>query len=237
MQYIKTTKQSVQLTTLLEQTSQKCGKRCTVFTPNGNNYTGDWLNNQKHGIGVQIWKDSGSMYNGEWKHGKRHGFGTLSVLLPEAKKYATKYFGEWKNGKKHGYGACYYNDAEVYQGGWVEDQRCGWGIMHYDSGDIYEGEWMDDKTHGQGSFRYANTNWYEGTWRDGKKHGNGKFFYCDKGQIYEGLWEHGEAKCGTLSDFKRDEAKAPPEYPIPQLQLVDMELVLQEAQSAYLDQC
>ena len=53
------------------------------------------------GTGTQVWKDSGSMYNGEWKHGKCDGFGTFSVLLPDAKEYATKYCGEWLNGKKH----------------------------------------------------------------------------------------------------------------------------------------
>lgn len=64
----------------------------------------------------------------------------------------------------------------------------------------------------------ANGNWYEGTWRDGKKSGNGKFYYSDKGQIYEGFWVDGVAKCGTLSDFKREEAPMPPKYPIPQVQ-------------------
>lgn len=49
------------------------------------------------------------------------------------------------------------------------------------------------------------------------KNGNGKFYHSDKGQLYEGFWVDGVAKCGTLSDFGRNEAKTPTEYPIPQV--------------------
>ena len=44
---------------------------------------------------------------------------------------------------------------------------------------------------------------YEGTWKDGKKHGPGRFFFPDKGQLYEGVWAHDIAKCGTLIDSGR----------------------------------
>lgn len=67
----------------------------------------------------------------------------------------------------------------------------------------------------------ANGSWYEGTWKDGKKNGNGKFYYPDKGQLYEGFWVNGVAKCGTLVDFGRDEAPTPTKYPIPKVQHFD----------------
>lgn len=63
----------------------------------------------------------------------------------------------------------------------------------------------------------ANGNWYEGGWRDGKKHGKGKAYYPDKGQLYEGLWLDGDAKCGTVCDFGREKAVTPTKYPIPQV--------------------
>lgn len=49
------------------------------------------------------------------------------------------------------------------------------------------------------------------------KNGYGKFYYSGQGQLYEGLWLNGVAKCGTLSDFRRDEAPRPPKYQIPQV--------------------
>lgn len=67
------------------------------------------------------------------------------------------------------------------------------------------------------SHMQANGNWYEGSWREGKKNGRGKLYYLDKGQLYEGFWVDGDAKCGTLSDFGRDEATMLTKFPIPQV--------------------
>ncbi|CAN9504882.1 unnamed protein product [Ophioblennius macclurei] len=235
MPYIKS-QENLSASTLLDIKSQKCGLRHTVYSVTGNQYTGEWQNDKKHGNGTQVWKKSGAIYQGEWKCGKRDGCGTYSVLTPESKEYVKKYSGQWKHGKKHGYGTYFYKNAALYEGEWSEDQRSGWGRMYYDNGDIYEGEWLKDKSHGEGIIRFANGNWYEGSWRDGRKNGNGKFYYCDKGQLYVGLWVDGAAKCGTVTDFGRDEAPTPPKYPIPKVHLLDVELVLQEAESAHCDQ-
>ncbi|XP_034566206.1 MORN repeat-containing protein 3 [Notolabrus celidotus] len=233
MPYFKTVRNQAPPSSLLDIKSQKCGLRHTVFSANGNEYTGEWKDNKKHGEGAQIWKQSGAIYDGDWKFGKRDGYGTFSVLLPERKEYLRKYFGEWKNGKKHGYGTYVYNNSAVYVGEWSEDQRSGWGSMYYENGEIYEGEWMKDKNHGHGIIQFVNGNWHEGTWKDGKKNGTGKLYYCDRGQLYDGFWVDGVAKCGTLSDFGRNEAPTPTKYPIPQVQLADMQLVIREAQSTY----
>lgn len=131
MPYIKIYPKSLPRAKLLDIKAQKCGLRHTVFSANGNEYTGEWKDNMKHGEiafstevklckyigymiaklkslliyfqgkGRQLWKRSCAEYNGEWKFGKCDGYGTYSVLLPETKKYAKKYCGEWKNGKKH----------------------------------------------------------------------------------------------------------------------------------------
>ena len=70
----------------------------------------------------------------------------------------------------------------------------------------------------------ANENRYEGNWKYGKKNGHGKFFYLDKGQLYEGFWVDGVAKCGTVSDFGRDEAPTPTIYPIPKVHTLSFEV-------------
>lgn len=56
-----------------------------------------------------------------------------------------------------------------------------------------------------------------GTWSDGQKNGHGKFFYLDRGQLYEGFWVDGIAKCGTMLDFGREAAVRPTVYPIPKV--------------------
>ncbi|XP_072310059.1 MORN repeat-containing protein 3 [Eucyclogobius newberryi] len=235
MEYLRPTEQKQPLSTLLDEKAQNWGLKRTVYSVNGNEYTGEWQDNKKHGKGTQVWKKTGAIYDGEWKCGMRDGHGTYSVLNPQSNQYSRKYCGDWKNGKKHGFGTFLYSCSGVYEGEWSEDIRCGWGRMHYANGDIYEGEWWKDKNHGKGIMRSANGNLYEGSWRDGKKNGYGKFFYTNQGQLYEGFWLDGTAKCGTLSDFGRNEAPRPPKYQIPQLQLVDMQGVLTEAQSAYND--
>ncbi|XP_061820753.1 MORN repeat-containing protein 3-like [Nerophis lumbriciformis] len=221
--------------TVIDHKAKKSGLRGTVFAVNGDNYTGQWLDNKKHGWGTQEWKMSGALYNGEWKFGKHEGHGIYSALQPDTKTYAMQYCGEWKNGMKHGHGSFFYANA-VYEGEWSEDNRSGWGRMCYKNGDVYEGEWLRDNEHGTGVLQFASGNWYEGSWKNGKKSGHGKFYYADKGLIYEGLWVEGDAKCGTLSDFGREEAPYPTKYPIPQITLIDMRLVLTEAESAYVDQ-
>lgn len=145
-----------------------------------------------------------------------------------------------------GFGMYFYSSCEVYEGDWVGNKRSGWGRMYYECGDIYEGEWVNDKKEGQGIIRYGentwlfsnsgnkkkrcwsvlffcdlfllvNGNWFDGAWRGGNKNGIGKFYYSDKGQIYEGIWVDGVARCGALSDFGRDEAPTPTQYPIPKV--------------------
>ncbi|KAF6716524.1 MORN repeat-containing protein 3, partial [Oryzias melastigma] len=233
MSFIKPSKPDPPSSALKESMTLKSGFRHTVFSLNGNKYTGEWQDNKKHGIGTQIWKNTGAVYNGEWRFGKYDGYGTYYVLEPESKSYVWKYDGEWKNGMKHGYGIYFYNDTAVYEGEWSEGQRSGRGKMFHENGDVYEGEWMNDKNHGEGKLLFANGSWYEGSWKDGKRNGNGKSYNSEKGLLYVGFWVDGEAKCGTLCEYEKDKAPEPSKSTFPKLHLVDSELVLKEAQSAY----
>ncbi|XP_078680571.1 MORN repeat-containing protein 3-like [Branchiostoma floridae x Branchiostoma belcheri] len=215
--------------------AQKAGVRHTVYSVNGDQYTGEWLDNKKHGKGTQTWKRNGAIYDGDWKFGKRNGFGTYSTPLPGG-GYKKIYSGGWKNDKKHGYGTNFYSEEDYYEGEWYADKRSGWGRMYYTDGSIYEGEWYDDKQNGEGMLRLANENRYEGHWKDGKKHGEGKFFYLDKGQMYQGVWVEDVPKCGTMVDFGREGAPEPTVYPIPKLTLADSGEVLEDAKATFLQE-
>jgi len=213
--------------------AQKKGVRNTVYSVNGDEYTGEWLDNKKHGKGTQRWKKTGAIYDGDWKCGKRNGFGTLSFPAAEG-GYLRVYSGGWKNDKRHGYGTNFYSAEEYYEGEWYADKRSGWGRMYYADDSIYEGEWYNDQRSGQGMLRLADENRYEGSWKTDKKNGPGKFFYLDKGQVYEGVWVEDIPKCGTVVDFGREGAPDPTQYPIPELTLYDPSGVLQDAENMFL---
>ncbi|XP_053136160.1 MORN repeat-containing protein 3 isoform X1 [Hemicordylus capensis] len=212
-----------------DRKAQKSGLRHTIYAVNGDHYTGEWLDNLKHGKGTQTWKKTGAIYSGEWKFGRRDGYGTYSIPDPVTKEYKKVYSGWWKNDKKCGFGIKFYSDSEYYEGEWNGGKRNGWGRMYYKDGSIFEGQWSEDKPGGQGMFRLKNENRYEGCWKDGKKHGPGKFFYLDTGQLYEGFWVADVPKCGTMIDLGRDEAPTPTQYPIPKVELADPDGVLEEA--------
>ncbi|XP_068019569.1 MORN repeat-containing protein 3 isoform X2 [Melanerpes formicivorus] len=83
-----------------DRKAQKCGLRHTVYAVNGDQYTGEWLDNLKHGKGTQLWKCSRAIYSGDWKFGKRDGYGSYSIFDPVAKEYKKVYTGWWKNDQK-----------------------------------------------------------------------------------------------------------------------------------------
>uniref|UniRef100_A0AAY4ATE9 MORN repeat-containing protein 3 n=1 Tax=Denticeps clupeoides TaxID=299321 RepID=A0AAY4ATE9_9TELE len=217
MPFLKTPKRTEPLAKIWNEKAQKCGLRHTVYSVNGDQYTGVWLDNKKHGTGTQVWKRAGLLYDGDWRRGERDGRGTLSRWHTDEKEYKKVYHGGWKNNKMDGFGTYFYTRSSYYEGGWKEGRRSGWGRMQYESGDVYQGQWLQDQENGQGMLCLANKNRYEGGWKDGKRDGHGKFFFLDRGQLYEGFWVDGVAKCGTVSDFGRDEAPQPGTYPIPEL--------------------
>ncbi|XP_065594754.1 MORN repeat-containing protein 3 [Cyrtonyx montezumae] len=229
-----------------DRKAQKCGLRHTVYGINGDQYTGEWLDNLKHGRGIQRWKRSGAIYNGDWKRGKRDGYGSYSAPDPVTREYQV-YEGWWRKDKRcrgssgtasaavQGYGMMFYASGESYEGEWSSGLRSGWGRMYYRDGSIYEGQWAADRPDGQGMLYLPNNNRYEGGWKDGKKHGPGRFFYFDKGQLLEGIWVTDVPKCGTMIDLSRDEAPAPTPYPIPKIELADPDGVLAEAQAMFVD--
>lgn len=194
-------------TKLKEEMTKKNGLHHTVFSVDKysiNEYTGEWVNDKKHGYGTQVWSKTGSMYMGYWKNGKPDGKGIQKVLDPKLKSYVVKYAGEWKNGKKHGMGL-YFDNSTVYEGHWVEGHQNGWGRMYYQNGNVYAGEWLNDQRHGHGLMSYNNQNIHIGEWRDGMKNGKGSS-YCHRKKLYfEGIWLNGSPTSQqqlTASEFE-----------------------------------
>ncbi|KAM6051394.1 MORN repeat-containing protein 3 isoform 1-T1 [Theristicus caerulescens] len=136
-----------------DRKAQKCGLRHTVYAVNGDQYTGEWLDNLKHGKGTQVWKRTGAIYSGDWKFGKRDGYGSYSIPDPVTKEYKKVYTGWWKNDRKCGHGVTFYAVGERYEGEWSGGLRSGWGRMYYRDGSIYEGQWLADWPSGQGMLR------------------------------------------------------------------------------------
>ena len=77
----------------------------TYAYASGDEYVGEWKDNQYHGQGTETYPN-GSKYAGEYKNGKRHGDGTYTYA------YGDKYVGEWKDGKKHGQGTYTFAKSE-----------------------------------------------------------------------------------------------------------------------------
>ena len=189
---------------------------------NGNDYTGEWVNSQKSGVG-KIIKASGSTYEGEWLNNKMHGHGTY--IFPNRDKYVGNlannhftgqgtmhfisgdvYVGEWANSKCNGQGIYTHADGSEYEGQWANHTRNGHGIMRYANRDVYEGEWLHDQRHGtDGRMIFADGPVYEGDWWNDEMHGHGKMI-ANGLVIYEGLWRENhqnplfDPNTGALAD-------------------------------------
>jgi hypothetical protein len=128
--------------------------------PNGDVYTGEWLDDYPHGKGKFTYAN-GEVYEGEWLERQRHGKGKFSGVNGEF------YRGEWFKGKRHGQGKYTFSNNEVYEGGWVNGMQSGLGKYTNANGDVYEGEWLKGDQHGQGKYTDTKGNSYKGEWVNG----------------------------------------------------------------------
>jgi len=82
-------------------------------------YEGEFLNNQREGLGHYEWTGKHEWYHGEYVKGKREGFGTYRH------EDGQKYEGTWKAGQKHGEGVITKDNGEQWKGTWNEGTRVG----------------------------------------------------------------------------------------------------------------
>jgi hypothetical protein len=59
----------------------------------------------------------GRVYYGEWLNNKRHGFG-IQVWNEKSKHHGAVYIGQWENEMFEGYGIYFYPDGRRYEGKW-----------------------------------------------------------------------------------------------------------------------
>eukprot|EP01104_Vermistella_antarctica_P018806 TRINITY_DN7112_c0_g1_i1.p1 TRINITY_DN7112_c0_g1~~TRINITY_DN7112_c0_g1_i1.p1 ORF type:complete len:957 (+),score=273.78 TRINITY_DN7112_c0_g1_i1:97-2967(+) len=184
---------------------------------NGDEYTGTWKADLRHGTGTFCSKGGDIKYEGEWNQGRYQGKGKLEL------KDTSVYEGSFKDGRCWGAGVKVYQNGSKYDGSWADDRYEGTGTLtsvngdHYEgnwhtgkrfgrgvstTGDgTYEGEWLKDRKEGKGVFTWPDGSKYSGGFMSDKRHGRGVFTSADESAKYAGQWvndeKHGE---GSLTD-------------------------------------
>jgi hypothetical protein len=85
-------------------------------------YEGNWVNDQKSGIGKLIYVN-GTVYEGEFFESKKSGFGKFT--WPDRSHYE----GSWIQDRIEGYGKYVYADGRIFKGKWVENNMMGYGEL------------------------------------------------------------------------------------------------------------
>jgi hypothetical protein len=150
-----------------------------IFSLNGNQYVGDFKNDEKNGHGTYTFAD-GDKYTGEFKDGKYHGQGTFNFSNGD------KYVGEYIDGKMQGHGSLIFANGDKYEGEHKDGKYHGQGTYTHASGEKYVGEFKDGKRNGQGTFTWTDGNTYVGEFKEGNKNGLGIMTLTD------GSWHYGE---------------------------------------------
>ncbi|CAJ1958927.1 unnamed protein product [Sphenostylis stenocarpa] len=155
--------------------------------PNGDFYTGLWLDGFPHGQGKYMWTD-GCVYVGEWVRGSTLGKGRFS--WPSGATFE----GDFKSGNNmDGKGTYIGSSGDTYKGSWVMSLKHGEGTESYPNGDFYDGEWRKGLQNGHGRYQWNNGNQYIGQWKSGVFCGNGTMMWSN-GNRYDGCWEEGLPK-------------------------------------------
>lgn len=133
--------------------------RC-IFIRLGEDYTGSFLDNIRHGHGVTKYQD-GRIFEGTYMNGvKTEGKMTYQD--------GSTYLGHWSNGARHGRGTYTFANGSVYIGEFENDRMHGSGVLTWSNGKRYVGTWNDGRRHGPGKeFRPNGTISREGIWEEG----------------------------------------------------------------------
>jgi len=152
---------------------------CGAFNETNGSYEGEWISNNKEGLGKKSFTDK-SVYTGAWKNNMKEGQGVYTW------QDNTKYIGHWKEDKYHGFGLKSWSDGDQYEGGWKEDKKHGNGIYKWSNGDKYEGDWEEDKQHGKGYFLWATGVQYIGNFKENMRNDTMAQLQWPNGDRYEG---------------------------------------------------
>ncbi|KAH7479840.1 hypothetical protein KRP22_010125 [Phytophthora ramorum] len=195
--------------------TQRHGKgKCSYA--NGDEYDGDWRDDQRCGQGVMRYANSQDTYAGQWEGDQRHGYGIYEYHASDSRnqqRQLTKYEGQWALDRRHGAGTLTFSDGMQLVGSWANDaldpreKTC---LDGYDDGQNgmcrYVGEVHDGVPHGQGESRHdASGEVYEGSWVNGRRSGNGVTTLRD-GSVYRGEWRNGRRNGFGVFDDARTRA-------------------------------
>ncbi|KAH8617048.1 putative MORN repeat [Trypanosoma vivax] len=180
--------------------------------PNGDAYSGEYDNNQRHGIGVYWWAQQGVIYTGRWHQGVRHGRGR--IVYPDGSRYN----GTWARDVKHGTGYYQYADGSSYDGAWVHNKKHGYGVYRFTDGSSFHGSFVDNAfTAGEWRLASGVTRYY-GNFEKGVPVGSGVYVhrlgstthgpFQQEGFYHEGEWHPG-VLYGTTRVPPRLEVLAP----------------------------
>lgn len=159
----------------------------TASYPNGDTYTGDFLDGRKHGPGIYTYAN-GDVYDGVYENDLRHGLGrfTNGSTEEEAAPSTGKsfYSGYYELGLRHGNGTFQYTNGDIYSGQWNKGKKHGEGMYVFNSskynytgswnnGEIMSGKWvfLESKANSKGFY-------YDGQFQNNKPAGNGEFVRC-----------------------------------------------------------
>jgi len=159
------------------ETQVKSG--CGAFNESNGSYEGEWMENNKEGLGKKSFTDK-SVYMGAWKNNMKEGHGVYTW------QDNTKYVGCWKEDKYHGYGLKSWSDGDQYEGGWKEDKKHGKGTYKWSNGDKYDGDWEEDKQHGKGFFLWATGVQYIGNFKENMRNDTDAELVWPNGDKYRG---------------------------------------------------
>lgn len=112
-----------------------------VWNSEAEQYTGQWVDDQRDGKGRQVWTD-GRTYDGQFHVGKFHGRGRMEWHMKDG---LMVYEGEYMEDMKHGNGRYAWPDNRVYDGQWYRGQRSGQATYFTSQGVKRRGLWKEDK--------------------------------------------------------------------------------------------
>jgi len=112
-----------------------------VWTSPLEQYSGQWLFDQRDGHGKQTWQD-GRIYDGQFKAGKFHGNGRMEWHMPAG---LMVYEGQYVDDLKDGRGRYVWPDRRIYDGEWKKGMRDGRATYTNSNGQSRQGIWREDK--------------------------------------------------------------------------------------------
>jgi clan AA aspartic protease (TIGR02281 family) len=162
----------------------------TLRFPNGEVYTGDFLDSRRSGEGTYAWPD-GRKYVGTFREGLPNGRGTYT--LPNGEQYV----GDFQDNRRTGQGVYTWPDGRKYVGAFRDDLPSGQGTYTWRDGKSYVGEFRDGQANGQGVYTWPDGRRYVGELKGNLPYGRGTLTLAS-GQQQVGEFRNGDF-IGTVS--------------------------------------